>query len=107
MTRTERVGTFFGACKLRLSDQQTTLLCSLQTHQDYHGDVPTLQHVDGKFENLLYGDAAIAMIERKPLELILEDGRQVMILVTSLQGHFVVTEESSGRRSQTRAVQSA
>jgi hypothetical protein len=47
------------------------------------------------------------MIERKPLELILEDGRQVMILVTSLQGHFVVTEESLGRRSQTRAVQSA
>ena len=67
------------------------LRCAIHLYQDYAGESPTLKHASGRFENLSQGTAAFAMMEGKALEVKLEDGRKAAILLTDLQGNFVVT----------------
>ena len=63
----------------------------MRVYQDFQGEVPTLKRADGKFENLLHGDAAFVMMGRQPIDLVLDDGRHAMIILKDLQGYFVVT----------------
>jgi hypothetical protein len=46
---TEKTETFFGTCKLPLSDRGIVLRYALRIYQDYVGKTPTSKHADGKF----------------------------------------------------------
>ena len=88
---TKRIELFSGTCQLRLSDRVLDLRCALRVFQDYAGETPTLKRAVGRLEGIPGGGTAFAMMESKPLELTLEDGRRAEILFTDLQGNFTVT----------------
>jgi hypothetical protein len=81
---------FSGTCRLVLSDRVESLRCVIRLFQDCDGDCPTSKRIDGKFENLPRFGAAFAMMEDRPLDLILEDGRRAAIRLTAdLHGNFL------------------
>jgi len=90
-TRTEQIETFAGRARLRLSDLYVTLTCVIRVYQKYSDDVPTLKHASGRFEGLPEGDATRAILDGKPLDLELEDGRKAKIFITDTHGSFRVS----------------
>jgi hypothetical protein len=88
--RTERIETISGKGRLRLSDRYTEVDCVIRVFQEFSGDIPTLRSATGGLK-LPHGDVAFAMLDQKPLELELQDGRKTTILFTEVDGSFQVT----------------
>lgn len=88
--RTEQVETLSGRGRLRLSDRYASVNYVIRVFQDFAGETPTLRHASGDMD-LPHGDVAQAMMDRKPVELELEDGRRTNLLFTQLRGDFTVT----------------
>jgi len=88
--RTEQIETLFGNGLVRLSDRYAPVRYVIRVFQEFAGSVPTLKSATGGM-NLPAGDVARAMMDQKPVELELEDGRKAMILFTELDGVFTVT----------------
>lgn len=84
----QRIETYAGECRLGLSNGPARLRCVLRVWQHLVGATPTLREAEGGLKDLPHGDAAFAMMERKPLELELEDGRKWSVFITDLQGSF-------------------
>ena len=83
--------TFVGGCKLHLPDRIADVRCVLRVSQYYSAGTPTLKQADGGFQNLPNGDAAYAMLQRRPLQLELQDGRKWSIVIIDLQGSFTAS----------------
>jgi hypothetical protein len=88
--RTEQVETITGRGRLRLSDRYASVNYVIRVFQDFVGDAPTIKHASGDLD-LPHGDVARAMMDRKPVELELQDGRKANLLFTQLGGDFTVT----------------
>ena len=85
LTKIERIESFSGRCFLALSDLD--LRCAFRVFER-HG----LKHARGKFENLPYREALRALLARKALDLVLEDGRRAQIQITDVEGHFTLRD---------------
>lgn len=92
MRRKERIETIHGE-RGRLSlaaDRTVDVGYEVRVYQEFVDGVPLLKSADGDLKGLAHEDAVRAIIDGKPLELYLEDGRTTKLILTDLDGTFGV-----------------
>jgi hypothetical protein len=87
--RKERIETISGKGRLKLSHRYADVDYVIRIFQEFNGGAPTLRSATGGVK-LPGGDVAFAMLERRPLELELQDGRRTTVLFTELDGSFQI-----------------
>ena len=89
-SRTEQIETLTGKGRLRLSNRYAMVDYVIRVSQEFVGTTPTLKSATGGL-NLPHNDVLFAMMDQKPLDLELHDGRNASILFTAANGNFTVT----------------
>ncbi len=90
MKRVRQTETILGSGRLRLSDRYAPVNYKINVFRHFDDDLPLLSEARGGL-NLPHGDVAHAMMDQKPVELQLRDGRKAMILFEDMDGNFRVT----------------
>jgi len=90
MQRVKQVETITGNGRVRLTDRTAAVNYVIRVFQEFDDEVPLLKNAKGRL-NLPHGDVAHAMMDRDPIQLLLQDGRAAKILFIDLDGNFQVT----------------
>ena len=85
--------TILGSGRLRLSDRYVQVNYRVSVFQHFDDDLLLLPEARGGLD-LPHGDAAYALMDQKPVELQLSDGRKAMILFEDMEGNFRVTRSN-------------
>jgi hypothetical protein len=90
MKRVRQTETILGSGRVQLRDRYVPVNFRINVFQHFDDDLPLLPEARGGL-NLPYGDVAYAMMDQKPVELQMGDGRKAMILFEDTEGNFRVT----------------